>query len=1041
MARERKGLVRGVFCAALAASFLVGMAVWAAGPVGAGGRRENDPLYQVWKNQSLFEQLSSAAQNAAVARYGVPPYVTPVKPPAAPPRAQASPSPEYVAPGCTPANVLVNDPSLDTAQYTQSETSITLAGPGNVVVAYNNSRLFSNPGSLHFTGWSTSTNDGASFTDRGALPDSPNGDVGDPVLVYNSATGDVYLATLMFSGSGIQVFKSTDGGVSFGAPVNAAPGKSGFQDKPWLAIDNHAGTGQGNLYLVERDFGTGNGVYFYSSTDGGTTWGPNGGSLIASGNQGAYVAVGPNHEVYVFWWTYTGIMCRTSTDNGATFGPATTVATFLSGGGTNGDLGLGFRTNRFPAAAVNPFTGEIYVVYNDKPASSDRCDIYMTESAAGGTAWTPPVRVNDDAGLNDQFMPTVAVSPSGQYVFVTWYDRRNDPSNNLIDRYGVMGDALASPVVFNANFRITDQSFPPVYGGDPRVNPTYMGDYDQAVAGGDFFYTSWGDNRSGNPDVRFAKIPFYTPVSSPAVLPDATTGTPYSQNFTGYPGTAPFTFTVPPGSLPPGLSLSSSGTLSGTPTTAGTYTFTVTTRDTYCAAGDATYTMNVVCPAILLVPGNSTPFSIDTTPSWDGSNTVAYFGHPNTATYGQTITAPAGGAVLTDFTFYMKVPSTCVFRGEVYAWDGTKATGSALWEGPPIATNDAAFNPVTFNTGGVALSGGQQYVLFASVSRDSGSGQGPWGYTGSNVYSGGHFVFINNGMDPSQWTTINWTTLYPTNGDLAFKADFLIAVLPDAQETLPYSFLLDATGGTPSYTYTLTGGALPAGLSLSPSGEISGAANVVGTFQFTVTATDVYGCAGSQHYVLNVVCPTITITPDALPGATKDTAYNATLSASPGVAPYSYAVSSGSLPAGLSLSSSGAISGTPTTTGPSTFTVTVTDANGCTGTKTYSVYVFTFDFMDDAGTTQACVDADTGFFQWSVLTGPYAGMTYTGNLNVYNGGTMFWSQPGASQYVYLYYDPNGHTAWGYLYDYTTYAYTSLYDTNTLNNPACGAAGP
>ena len=51
---------------------------------------------------------------------------------------------------------------------------------------------------------------------------------------------------------------------------------------------------------------------------------------------------------------------------------------------------------------------------------------------------------------------------------------------------------------------------------------------------------------------------------------------------------------------------------------------------------------------------------------------------------------------------------------------------------------------------------------------------------------------------------------------------------------------------------------------------------------------------------------------------------------------------------------------------------------------------------------------------------------------------MFWSEPGAAQYIYTYYDPNNHTAWGYLYDYTTGLYSSLYDGNTLNDPpGCG----
>ncbi len=91
-------------------------------------------------------------------------------------------------------------------------------------------------------------------------------------------------------------------------------------------------------------------------------------------------------------------------------------------------------------------------------------------------------------------------------------------------------------------------------------------------------------------------------------------------------------------------------------------------------------------------------------------------------------------------------------------------------------------------------------------------------------------------------------------------------------------------------------------------------------------------------------------------------------------------------------------------------------------------------FMDDSGTSQVCLNSTYGSFQWTILSGPNAGHFFPGTLSVYNGGTMFWSQPGASVYVYIYYDPNGHTAWGYLYDYTTGTYVSLFDSNTLDDP-------
>ncbi len=90
--------------------------------------------------------------------------------------------------------------------------------------------------------------------------------------------------------------------------------------------------------------------------------------------------------------------------------------------------------------------------------------------------------------------------------------------------------------------------------------------------------------------------------------------------------------------------------------------------------------------------------------------------------------------------------------------------------------------------------------------------------------------------------------------------------------------------------------------------------------------------------------------------------------------------------------------------------------------------------FDDYANSMVCVGTTTGTFGWIVIGGPYEGATYFGTLNVYNGGTMFWSQPGAPQYVYIYYDPNNHTAWGYLYDYTTGLYSSLYDSNTLDDP-------
>jgi hypothetical protein len=429
-------------------------------------------------------------------------------------------------------NVLVNNVAEDTsAQDTQSETSVALLPGGGVIAAFNDSEEF--VGANHFTGYGVSTDGGTTFTDKGGLPTSSTGDGGDPSLAVDQVHGVTYFSTLSFTSvNRIQVFKSTDGGNTFAAPVNAFPGTPTFNqlDKDWLTVDNFAGKGQGAVYATTTSFGSTTSILFSRSFNQGKFFGPLHGHVIASGVvQGSNVVVGPDHSIYVFWLDQTSgsqIKMSKSTDFGTTFSTPTTVTTLKTTGG-NGDLGLkgGFRTNTFPQAAVNPATGAIYLVVDDKGiAAGDRSDAYFTQSTDGGTTWSPLQRLNDDTTTNDQWFPAIAVTPDGSHVGVFWYDRRLDPTNNLIDRFGTIGTVSGSTVTFGANFRVTDTSFPVVIRQDPVIVSTYMGDYDQAVADNSFFYTTWGDNRladhahTHNPDVRLAKVPLTGPGAVPADL-------------------------------------------------------------------------------------------------------------------------------------------------------------------------------------------------------------------------------------------------------------------------------------------------------------------------------------------------------------------------------------------------------------------------------------------------------------------------------------------------------------------------------------------
>jgi len=165
---------------------------------------------------------------------------------------------------------------------------------------------------------------------------------------------------------------------------------------------------------------------------------------------------------------------------------------------------------------------------------------------------------------------------------------------------------------------------------------------------------------------------------------------------------------------------------------------------------------------------------ISTYNSWDGSSDIVPFGCPDTTTYGQVITIPSGQTHLGKFHFSWINLNTgsMVVRGEVYAWDGSKATGSALYESKPktISFSDGLYHKVGFKATLVPVTPGAQYVIFASIDKDyekcTNDYEVGWGYIGSDVYPGGNFVFQNNTGDESQWTTTPWTDF---GADVAFK--------------------------------------------------------------------------------------------------------------------------------------------------------------------------------------------------------------------------------------------------------------------------------
>lgn len=147
---------------------------------------------------------------------------------------------------------------------------------------------------------------------------------------------------------------------------------------------------------------------------------------------------------------------------------------------------------------------------------------------------------------------------------------------------------------------------------------------------------------------------------------------------------------------------------------------------------------------------------------------------------------------------------------------------------------------------------------------------------------------------------------------------------------------LAVRGGTAPHTWSATG--LPAGLALQAGGLLTGSASAPGSGPVTVTVTDALGATSSAQLPLDVAAAALTAR-GAAAEATTGRAYTARLGASGGTAPYGFALQSGTLPTGVALSSSGALSGTPTRAGSTSAVLRVTDTAGRTATTTVALVV------------------------------------------------------------------------------------------------------
>ena len=441
---------------------------------------------------------------------------------------------------------------------------------------------------------------------------------------------------------------------------------------------------------------------------------------------------------------------------------------------------------------------------------------------------------------------------------------------------------------------------------------------------------------------------------SPVSLANPAAGTAYSQTLTATGGTAPYTYAVAAGSLPAGLTLNTAtGELSGTPTTAGTFNFTVQATDAGNFTGSRAYTVTIAAPTLSLAPA-ATALPAATAGVAYSQTLVATGG---TAPYSYVVTAGAlpAGLTLNEATGVLSGTPTAAgtFNVSITAMDSSTGTGAPFTVSKayaltvvapaltvaPVSTSVAyasTSNPVTLAITGNASSVSVSTAPMHGTATASGTSIS---YTPAPGYAG---------TDSFDYTATDaYTTSAPATVSITVATPSVAlapATLAAGTAGSAYAQAMSATGGSAPYSYAVTAGALPAGLTLNAAtGVLSGTPTAAGTFNVSITATDSSTGTGpftaSKAYTLTVAAPSLVIEQASLPDAAGDQAYSQQLTVQGGAAPYRFDVSAGSLPTGLSLSASGQLSGKPTVAGHYDFTARVTDANGFTGTRAYSIGV------------------------------------------------------------------------------------------------------
>lgn len=442
-------------------------------------------------------------------------------------------------------------------------------------------------------------------------------------------------------------------------------------------------------------------------------------------------------------------------------------------------------------------------------------------------------------------------------------------------------------------------------------------------------------------------VQFPAPVAAPAPPPQISSATlppgfvnvSYNYTIASQGGNGNVSFGLGSGAIPPGLNLDNTGLLKGLPTTAGSYTFSVIVTDSDGLSSSAGFTLVIKPqPLNIITPG---PLASVTVGAAVNITFTAFGGVPP-YTFSATGTLPPGTSMAANGT----LSGTTTTPG-TYAFTVT-VNDSAQSQPPGTKSYSITVNPLSLTVTGT-FGNGQVGVAYSAQAGGAG-GAPPYTLSVSGLPPGVTFANGAVGGTPTtagQYTvSVTVTDSAKTTATQTFPVSIAASALtittgalPNGTVNVAYSATLSATGGSGQYSWTVSG--LPPGVTATAAGAISGTPTTAGSYSVTATVTDtaiaVAVITASKTFAITVAVPPLSVTTASLANATVGTGYSATLGATGGVPPYTWTATG--LPAGLSVSSTGAISGTATAAGAASVSVTVKDSLGTTASSTLQLTV------------------------------------------------------------------------------------------------------